>query len=175
MTEIQLFRRVNFMFKPTVLTSLFILWNYCASAASADPWVGTYKNISGRQDYRALVRKLTITKGKNRTFHVQVFLWTSLTSTSGPIKLESIAQGFSDFNEKDSSGDKLVASFPSAKNKSLIVIRQESPYAPTLNEHSHYRHLSYTYYEEGRDFNSFVTGDVYREDQAQKRGASNRR
>jgi hypothetical protein len=113
-----------------------------------------------------LVQRLTITKGKGSSFSVRILLWTSLGSKTGPVEFESVAQGYSDFNEKGTFGDRLIASFPRVKNKPMIVINQGSPFVPVLNQHSEYKRLSYTYYETGSEFSSFVNGDVYRDDRS---------
>jgi hypothetical protein len=134
------------------------------AAAHTNPWTGTYKNKSGQHDYHSLIQRLTITKGKGNSFYVQIVLWTLLGSKTGPVKLESEAQGYSDFNDKGTFGDQLIASFPSVKNKPIIVIHQELPFVSVLNEHSRYKHLSYTYYERSSEFSLFVNGDVYRDD-----------
>jgi hypothetical protein len=78
------------------------------------------------------------------------------------VTLRSEAQGYSDFNDKGTNGDTLIALFPSIKSKPMIVIRQGRQITPILNEQSRYSSLSYTYYEAGDQFASFVTGDVYR-------------
>jgi hypothetical protein len=146
----------------TVLVSLSVACGISTAAVKANPWTGTYKSDSSQTGYHSLIQELTITGEKGSRLTVRAVIWTFLTSKTGPVKLESKAQGYSDFNDKGTSGDRLIASFPNVKFRPMIVIRQESPFVQVLNKNSRYKHLSYTYYEAGDQFASFVTGELHR-------------
>jgi hypothetical protein len=144
-----------------------IAYAQCALSAQANPWIGTYSDHSGKEALSAVIRKLSINERKDHSLSVRIVIYRNLSDNPiRPITLEAAARGYSDMNNKGLR-DTLIASFPNAKYKPLVIIRRDSPFEPVLNEHSAFKHLSYTFYENSA-LPVFVSGDVYRDDSPAK-------
>lgn len=105
-----------------------LAWMPCD--AQANPWIGKYTGKPNQQKYKSLIRQIEVEKRDGNRMFVQLWLETSLSSDFGPIKLVAKARGYSDFNDKGTSGDTLVASFVDKKHDWLLLLKQDMPVVP---------------------------------------------